>query len=203
MTTAHEEQPVRCSTPIAFADLADYWAGLLPSPREEEVELHLLECDWCGAQLRDVISLAEGVRAVAREGHLRMVVSDTFLQRAAEHGVHVRAYAAAPGESIQCTVNAEDDILVARLAADLSGTRRVDLRFCDERGVEQGRLVDIPVHAGRGGVTYQESVDLLKGAPSFTMIARLVAVDDDGAERLLGEYTFNHTRTLPGESAWS
>jgi hypothetical protein len=30
------------------------------------------------------------------------------------------------------------------------------------------------------------------------MIARLIAVDDAGGERLLGEYTFNHTRTLPG-----
>jgi hypothetical protein len=34
------------------------------------------------------------------------------------------------------------------------------------------------------------------------MIARLVAVDEVGAERLLGEYTFNHTRTMPGPGAW-
>jgi hypothetical protein len=34
------------------------------------------------------------------------------------------------------------------------------------------------------------------------MIARLVAFDDSGRERLLGEYTFHHTRTLPGPSAW-
>jgi hypothetical protein len=34
------------------------------------------------------------------------------------------------------------------------------------------------------------------------LIARLVAVDEAGGERLLGEYTFNHTRTLPGRSAW-
>ena len=34
------------------------------------------------------------------------------------------------------------------------------------------------------------------------MIARLVAVDETGGERLLGEYTFNHTRTLPGPGAW-
>jgi anaerobic C4-dicarboxylate transporter len=30
------------------------------------------------------------------------------------------------------------------------------------------------------------------------MIARLVAFDEAGGERLLGEYTFNHTRSLPG-----
>jgi hypothetical protein len=33
------------------------------------------------------------------------------------------------------------------------------------------------------------------------MIARLVAVDEEGSEGLLGEYTFNHTRTLPGPGA--
>jgi len=30
------------------------------------------------------------------------------------------------------------------------------------------------------------------------MIARLIAYDDSGRERMLGEYTFNHTRTIPG-----
>jgi hypothetical protein len=37
----------------------------------------------------------------------------------------------------------------------------------------------------------------MKAAPTFTMVVRLVAVDDAAGERLLGEYTFNHTRTLP------
>ena len=35
------------------------------------------------------------------------------------------------------------------------------------------------------------------------MIARLLAVDADGAERLLGEYTFHHTRTIPGPAGWT
>jgi hypothetical protein len=34
------------------------------------------------------------------------------------------------------------------------------------------------------------------------MIARLVSLDETGGERLLGEYTFDHTRTLPGPGAW-
>ncbi|MGO8700315.1 MAG: hypothetical protein ACLQVY_21705 [Limisphaerales bacterium] len=40
-----------------------------------------------------------------------------------------------------------------------------------------------------------------KAAPSNKMIVRLVTFDDTGVERLLGEYTFNHTRTLPGPGA--
>ena len=49
---------------------------------------------------------------------------------------------------------------------------------------------------------YQESMAFLKAAPSLTMVARLVSVDDAGGERLLGEYTFHHTRSLPGPGAW-
>jgi len=29
-----------------------------------------------------------------------------------------------------------------------------------------------------------------------------VGFDEAGVERLLGEYTFNHTRSLPGPGAW-
>ena len=28
------------------------------------------------------------------------------------------------------------------------------------------------------------------------------AVETDGGERLLGDFTFNHTRTIPGPPAW-
>jgi aryl-alcohol dehydrogenase-like predicted oxidoreductase len=33
-------------------------------------------------------------------------------------------------------------------------------------------------------------------------IARLLVVDENGGERVLGEYTFNHTRTIPGPPGW-
>jgi hypothetical protein len=193
---------MNCSNPIDAAVLADYWIAALEKPEEELVEEHLLDCDRCGARLREVISLAEGVRNLAREGSLRMVVSDAFLQRAAEEGLRVREYALPPGGGVQCTVTAEDDILIGRLAANLSGAKRVDLCICDERGVEQLRLPDIPVHPGAESVAYQESITLMKAAPTLKMIARLVTFDETGGERLLGEYTFNHTRTLPGPGVW-
>ncbi len=186
-----------CPSPIDAAVLADYWLATLPGPEEEGVEEHLLGCDRCGARLREVIALAEGVRSLARGGSLRMVVSDTFLRRAAEEGVRVREYAPPRGGSVQCTVTAEDDILIGRLAANVSGATRVDLLICDERGVEQLRLPDIPVHSGPGSIAYQEPINQAKASPTRTMIARLVAVDAVGGERLLGEYTFHHTRSLP------
>ena len=193
---------MNCSNPLDAAVLADYWLGALAKSEEEIVEEHLLDCDRCGARLREVIALAEGLRNLAREGSLRMVVSDAFLKRAAEEGLRVREYAPPPGGGVECTVTAEDDILIGRLAANLSGVKRVDLCICDERGVEQLRLPDIPVHSGASSVVYQESITFAKAMPTNKMIARLVTVDEAGGERLLGEYTFNHTRSLPGPGAW-
>ena len=191
-----------CSSPIDVAVLADYWLAALTEPEEEAAELHLLDCDQCGARLREVIALAEGVRKIAREGSLRMVVSDAFLKRAAEEGLRIREYAPPAGGGVQCTVTAEDDFLIARLAANLTGAKRVDLCLCDARGVEQLRMPDIPVQSGAGSVVYQESMTFAKAMPTSKMIARLVTFDEAGGERLLGEYTFNHTRSLPGPGAW-
>jgi hypothetical protein len=202
MRTGDDDRPSDCSNPLDAVVLADYWLAALPEAEEAAVEEHLLECDRCGALLRGVIALAEGVRDLAREGCLRMIVSDAFLQRAAEEGLRVREYAPPPGGSVQCTVTAEDDILIGRLAANLRGAKRVDLSICDERGAEQLRLRDIPVRSEAVSVVYQESITFAKAMPTSTMIARLVSVDEAGGEHLLGDYTFNHTRSLPGPGAW-
>lgn len=193
---------MNCPNPIEPAVLAEYWLAALAKPEEEAVEEHLLACDRCGAGLREVIALAEGLRNLAREGCLRMIVSDAFLRRAAEEGLRIREYAPPPGGGVECTVTAEDDILIGRLAAGVSGAKRVDLCICDQRGVEQLRLPDIPVHSGTSSIAFQESITVAKALPTSTMIARLVAVDEAGGERLLGEYTFNHTRSLPGPGTW-
>jgi len=112
--------------------------------------------------------------------------------------LRIREYAPPPGDGVECTGTAEDDILVGRLAADLGGAKRVDLCICDECGVEQLRLPDISVHSGASSIVFQESITFAKALPTHRMVARLVTVDEESREDLLGEYTFNHTRFLPG-----
>jgi hypothetical protein len=193
---------MNCLNPIDAAVLTDYWLAALPDSDEEAVEEHLFVCDDCGTRLRELIALAEEIRKLARQGSLVMVVSDAFLKRAAEQGFHVREYSPPRSGCIECTVAAEDDFLIGHLTADLSTAKRVDLSFCDGEGVERLRLPDIPFHFRAPRVTFQQSITYAKAAPSETMIARLVAFDEAGAERLLGEYTFNHTRTIAGPGAW-
>jgi hypothetical protein len=187
-----------CTSPIDAAMLADYWLALLPGPEQDAVEEHLLTCDPCGDRLREIIELAEGLRDLARTGSLRVIVSDGFLKRAVENGAHVREYVVPRGGSVECTVTADDDMLIGRLVTNIREATRIDLCICDPNGIEQARMPDIPFPSGAGNIALQESITLMKGAPSGKMIARLVAIDELGGERPLGEYTFNHTRTLPG-----
>jgi hypothetical protein len=187
-----------CLAPIAAGILADYWLGALSKTAEEAAEEHLFTCDQCGGRLREVISLADAIRSLAKDGSLLMVVSDAFLKRIAEQGLHVREYAPPNGGSIACTVTAEDDFLIGRLTANLRGPARLDISFCNDRGIEQLRLADIPFDSESSGVAFQQSIAYAKAAPSETLIARLIGFDPAGGESLLGEFTFNHTRTLPG-----
>jgi len=191
-----------CSNPIEPAVLMDYWLAVLSPAEEEVVETHLMTCDTCGDRLREAIALADGLRALARSGSLQVVVPDRFVEHAAQTGLRVREYAPPRGESVQCTVAADDDLLVARLAADLTTAQRVDLSWCDPRGVERQRQADIPIRADGASVIVQQSITWAKASPTSSMIARLLAVDDAGGERVLGEYTFHHTRTIPGPPGW-
>ncbi len=189
---------MKCLQPLDDTWLADYWLGLLSGSAEESVEEHLLACDACGARLRETMALAAGVREVARCGTLLQVVSEELVRRIADGGAHVRAYTLSRGGSVQCTVTAEDDLLVARLEADLHEVRRLDLALCDPEGRERLRLADIPFRPAAGHVIFQHSIAAAKAAPSECLVARLLTWDDAGSEHLLGEYTFHHTRTLPG-----
>jgi len=193
---------MRCTEPLDAATLTDYGLGLLSQGDEERVEEHIFACEECSGRLAEVQAIAEGVRALGRAGSLMMVVSESFLKHAGEHGLHISRYDPPVGGSVQCTVTAEDDLLVGGLAANLSAASRLDLSLCDPSGNEQFRLVDIPFDSGSGSVLWQQSITFAKGAPTSTMVARLIDVRESGEETLLGEYTFNHTRTLPGPAAW-
>ena len=189
---------IECSSPVEAAVLMDYWLATLSASAEDPVEQHLMTCDACGDRLREVIALAEGLRALARSGTLQVVISEQFRNHVAQEGLRVREYAPPRGGSVQCTVAADDDLLLARLAVDLTTTSRADLSWCDPAGVELQRMADIPIRADAGSVICQQSISWAKASPTSSMIARLLAVDDEGNERVLGEYTFHHTRTISG-----
>ncbi len=191
-----------CTTPTDVLVLADYYFGGLGTAEEEAVEEHLIACDSCSQRLQESVRLADSTGDLARDGSLLMIVPDSFLDQVAGEGYRVREYAPPLGGAIDCTVTAEDDFLIGRLAADFREAKRIDLCICEGDGSIKIRMEDIPFDPDAGSITFQQPITYAKAAPSGTMLARLVAVHSGGREELLGEYTFNHTRTMPGPPAW-
>ena len=182
----------RCRNRLSLEEMVDYWLDELPRDRQAAFEEHLLSCDVCSQALAEISELTEAICHLARSGALRGIVTRSFVKRVSDEGLRLREYRLAPGEQVACSVSYSDDLLVGRLRADLSESKRVDLVVCNARGEEVERWKDIPFHGAAGEVVFTERMETLRALPATTQRVKLVAVGDEG-ERLLGDYTFNHT----------
>ena len=63
-------------------------------------------------------------------------------------------------------------------------------------------MVDVPLPAEADSVIYQESITSAKALPTSKMILRVIGIDEAGGELQLGEYRFEHTRSMPGPGGW-
>lgn len=177
-----------------FATLLDYWIGDLPPAQQEAVDLHLLACDACGAQVDEIAALAAGVRSAFDEGRVHAFVPPAFIDRLGERGVRVRRYRIPRNGSVNCTVTPDDDLLATTLEVPLEGVTRLDA-VSDVEGTSQV-VRDIPFDASQGVVVMVPPTAMVRGLPSHVMRVKLLSIED-GRERELGTYTFNHTRA-PG-----
>ena len=184
--------PEQCPEPISPLDLADYWSGNLASQAEERVEEHLLGCDFCAGELERIIGIGMGIRELVRDGRVEMVLSRELLEKLRAAGVRVREYAVAAGGHVQCTATADDDVVLARLSAELAGSPRIDLLQMDAAGEVAARWENVPFHGGRNEILFTPVTALLKTVKTATMRVHLVSVAG-GRDSLLAEYTFHHT----------
>lgn len=182
----------RCASPIPLATLAEYWLDELDTAREAELDEHLLGCGHCSAELQRLADLGHGIRTLVGSGAVRAVVTDEFVKRLAATGRTLREYRVARNGSVNCTLAPDDDVLVARLQAPLTGFDRLDLELPSAGGSERVRLTDIPFDPAAGEVIFTPDVPSIRALPAIRYSVRLLAVAREG-ERVLGEYTFNHT----------
>jgi len=169
-----------------FVTLVDYWFGELPPGEEEAFEDHLFGCAECTAKLEELAALGAAVRAAWKAGAVRAVISHALYEAMKKEGLRLREYNMVPGGSVDCTIAAADDFVVSHLAAPLSGVQRVDLVTDVER------FEDVPFDAAAGEVLMIPAPAVLKRSGAFTLHVQLVAVEQAG-ERVLGDYTFEHT----------
>jgi hypothetical protein len=182
---------VECGAPLDPARLVDYWFGDLPEAEEARVEEHLFECGRCSARLQAFVALGEGVRRLAHEGAVQVFVSPSFLSTAARGGLRTREYRLAPGDRVACTVTPEDDWLVGRLVGEFEGVSRLDVVIQAE-GHPERRIEDVPVGAGTQELIMVQAMPAMRALGRSCMRMRVVS-PEAGGDRLLGEYTFDHT----------
>lgn len=181
-----------CQAPLTWETLIAYWLAELNAVDEARVEEHYLGCAACSHRLAQLATLASGVRSLARTSSVDMAVSDEFVRRLTQDGRRVREYRVPCNGSVNCTVAPDDDFVVARLEAPLTGVQRVDvITFGSDANIAT-RHQDVPFIASSGGVVLSTAIDKLRALPASVLRVRLLAVDEQG-ERSLGDYTFNHT----------
>jgi hypothetical protein len=105
----------------------------------------------------------------------------------------MREYRLAPGEVVACGIGAEELFNLVAYEVDPGIVGRVDLVLLDRDGATLLRVEDVPVDRPTGTVWALELGDELRKLPDMRFTSRLVGVDADGAERLLGEYGLDHT----------
>jgi len=181
-----------CTQPIDYEALIAYWLGELAD--EAATEEHLMGCAHCAHRLQVLAATAQGIRAAVKSGALGLSLTPRFLEYMKGQGMRIREYPAAPGETMNCTIRAEDDAVVSRLKAPLAGVKRLDALHSVgiEGRIEHWRNEDLPFDPEAGEVLLLPAAAELRKMPAHTWHMRLVAVDESG-ERQLAEYTFAHT----------
>ena len=182
-----------CDQPVPFDALVDYWLEEGEPQAADAIEEHLLACDSCSGRLRGLVALGEGVRRLAHDGALEMVVTPSFLAKATQEGLRTREYRVAPGGRVDCTVTPQDDLLVARLLGDFKGLSRLDV-VEDQEGLPTRRIEDVPFRPQDTELIVAQAMPFMRTMQRARLRIRLVSPEPDG-ERLVGEYTFDHSPT--------
>lgn len=177
---------------LAFEELVEYWLDEFDDARTQDIDMHLLACEACGAQLDEVVALSDGVREAFANGLVHSFLSDAFVARLVEGGMRVREYLIPPNGSVNCSVSPQDEVLVSRLVAPLEGVTRVDVgvRLSLKEGEEWA--YDVPFDVTSGQVLIAPKISHVRKLPTHDVHIRLLAVDDNGS-REIAHYTLHHS----------
>jgi len=179
-----------CMTPIAPAELLEYWLGEVDEAREHELDEHLFACGACSARLSGIAELGAAVRRTFLDGWLNLVLPERFVQRIKDAGFQVREYHLPAGGSVSCTITQDDDFVVSYLRAPLGDVRRLDV-LIDDTTSGKHRANDVAFDPSAGGLVAMTSTAYVKSLKHSQQRVRLVAVDG-AEERVVADYTFNH-----------
>ena len=180
-----------CVSPLSTADIADYWSHDLPREEVDRIDDHVFQCAGCAKRLAEGEALARGIADLVREGRFQSIITEGLLNRLSRDGVRIRTFAIGPGETVPCGVWQDDDLVVARIRADLEGLDAVTLVTRLASGEEISRFADIRVKPGQREIIRATSAALLRRLPAVHVHMTL----SSGAgpdQRTIGEYVLEH-----------
>jgi hypothetical protein len=172
-------------------ELLAWWLGELDATADERLDAHVFACADCATRLTALLALGDAIRRETLAGSFGFVVPAAFVGRMRITGLQLREYTLQPGCSVNCTIAPGDDFVISHLHAPLAGVPRLDV-VLDDPTLGQFRLDDVPFDPQAGALTVVPSAQFLRSLGVTQQRMRLIAVTD-AQERVLGEYTFNHT----------
>lgn len=175
----------------SFGELAEYWTADVTDADAEHIEAHVFACERCARLLERVDRMRTAIRVLSQAGGFRAFVTDGLLNALVRDGVRVRMYALAPGESVQCTAWADDELLVARLRGDFSGVGAVDADMRLDTGEPWGSATDVPVREGATELLLALPAESVRNAPEVPMRLTLRPSGIRDAAPI-AEYVFDH-----------
>lgn len=180
----------RITHPIRDEDAARYWAGDLEAPEAEAIEEHAFQCGECTTLLTSIGELTRAIAEVVRAGRFSTVVNEGMLNRLARDGVRMRTYVLQPGERVPCAVWADDELIVTRYRAPLSGVETATLAIRLASGDELGRL-EVVVQPGQQEIIDVLSAERIRQLPE-TKVHVSLTTRGEGSDRVLAEYVLEH-----------
>ena len=177
---------------LTTGELADYWTPDLAESDRDRIESHVFACAACAARLADAERLRQRIGDIVRAGAFQSVITDAVLNTLSRDGVRIRTYTVGPGESIQCTVWADDEIMVTRLRGDFAGVSAVSAVMRLENGVELDRAVDVPIRDGSTELLLAMSADQIRRGPDAPIHLIVTRGSNSVGGEVLAEYVFDH-----------
>lgn len=184
-----------CTAPLPLAALVDYDAGDLPDLEAARVEEHFFACAACTERLAAIRRLGAGIAGLVRSGGVTASVTSELVERARAHGLVLRSYRVAPGETVACTASPDDDFVVIRLGVDTTPDETVDLEttitLVESGGTDRIVSRDVTVDRERREIVILNAGDRVRAMPRsrWSIEARVAG---PGGERRLGPYVLDH-----------
>ena len=175
---------------IETSRLIQFVLGDLDETEEDGVLEHLLGCDHCAQVVARLTDLGAAVRDLIESGQAHFVSTPSLIRSLEAAGLVTRHYRIQPGQSVACTVDAKDIYIATTVGGEIRGDARLDVI------TGPNRIRDVSFDPDTSSVTFITSADTLRPLPDVQINVQLLEVRD-GEERVLGEYTMNHSAYRP------